>query len=301
MKSYYRLIAEGDNISSSISLTRKILKTSIHERLKMHLWGIEFNLLPIKDQFSRFSLLSDTRCPLCNFETESALHLFTQCHIIRVIWFSNHWNLRINKWQVQSPSHLIELFIDPPSSPQLDKEQRDEFLLFGALTLDMIWMWRNKVIYERSLPVKGQVNRSLWKLFLEHWWPKVPVLTRVPTRSNARWCCPNQGMLKLNCDVAIEDMSSCIAIVAKDWRGKLVFAISKKVNTNIPVQVETNAILLAVHVALNFSFCRCVIKSDCKVCIDAIKVGGNSVPWRLLNFVDSVKNVISDSDYVFFN
>ena len=108
-------------------------------------------------------------------------------------------------------------------------------------------------------------------------------------------------MLKLNCDVAIEDMSSCIAIVAKDWRRKLVFAISKKVNTNIPVQVETNAILLAVHVALNFSFCRCVIKSDCKVCIDAIKVGGNSVPWRLLNFVDSVKNVISDSDYVFFN
>ncbi|XP_075650206.1 uncharacterized protein LOC142620780 [Castanea sativa] len=127
------------------------------------------------------------------------------------------------------------------------------------------------------------------------------MLTRVPTRSNARWCCPNQGMLKLNFDVAIGDLSSCIAIVARDWRGKLVFAILKKVNTNIPVQAEANAILLAIHIAINFSFCNCVIESDCKVCIDAIKAGGNLIPWRLLNFADSIKNVISDYSHVSFN
>ena len=109
-------------------------------------------------------------------------------------------------------------------------------------------------------------------------------------------------MLKLNCDALVGDMSSCVAIIARDGRGKLVFAIFKKVNTNIPFQAEANAILLVVHIAaLNFSFCRCVIESDCNVCIDAIKVGGNLVPCRLLNFVDLVKNVISDSDHVFFN
>ena len=161
-------------------------------------------------------------------------------------------------------------------------------------------MWRNKAINERSLPVEGQVNRSIQKLFFENWWPKVPVLTSVPTRNSARWCCPSQGMLKLNCDVAVGDLSSCIAIVVRDWRGKLVFAISKKVNTNIPVQAKANAILLAVHIALNFSFCNCIIESDCKVCIDAIRVGGKLIPWRLLNFVDSFKNVISDYGHVFF-
>ena len=194
----------------------------------------------------------DTSYPLCNVETESALHLFTHCHIARAIWFGSRWNIRINRWQVQSSSHLIEILIDPPPSLQLDKEQRNEFLLFGALTLDMIWMWRNKAINERSLPVEGQVDRSIQKLFFENWWPKVPVLTSVPTRNSARWCCPSQGMLKLNCDVAVGDLSSCIAIVVRDWRGKLVFAISKKVNTNILVQVEAKAILLAVHIALNF-------------------------------------------------
>ena len=53
-------------------------------------------------------------------------------------------------------------------------------------------------------------------------------------------------MLKLNYDAAVGDLSSCIAIVAKDWRGELVFAIFKKDNTNIPIRVEVHAILFAV-------------------------------------------------------
>ena len=81
-------------------------------------------------------------------------------------------------------------------------------------------------------------------------------------------------MLKLNCDAAVGDLSSCIAVVARDWRGMLVFAISKKVNTNIPVQAEANAILLAAHIVLNFSCCNCIIESDCNVCIDAIRASG---------------------------
>ncbi|KAK9993695.1 hypothetical protein SO802_023398 [Lithocarpus litseifolius] len=85
------------------------------------------------------------------------------------------------------------------------------------------------------------------------------------------------------------------------WRGNLVFAISKKVNTNVPVQAEAFAILLAVHIAINFSCCSCIIESDCKVCIDAINSGGNLVPWRLLNFVESVKYVISGYNHVSFN
>ena len=152
------------------------------------------------------------------------------------------------------------------------------------LTLDMIWMRRNKAINGSSLSLEGQVNRSIQKLYLEHWRPKVPVLASVPTRNNAKWCCPSQGMLKLNCDAAVGDLSSCIAVVTRDWRGQLVFAISQKVNTNIPVQAKANAILLAVHFVLNFSFCNCIIESDCKVCIDAIRVGGNWEVYSLENF-----------------
>ena len=57
-----------------------------------------------------------------------------------------------------------------------------------------------------------------------------------------------------------------------------MFAISKKVNTNITIQAEANAILLAVRIALNSSFCNCIIESDCKVCIDAIRASGKLIP-----------------------
>ena len=138
MKSCYYLISEGDNSYGSVSLTRNIWKASTHERLKMHLWRIAFNPLPTRDKLSEFSPSSDTSWALCNAGTESALHRFTHCHIARAIWFGSHWNIRIDSWHVQSPSHLIELLIDPPPSLQLDKEQRNEFLLFGALALDLI-------------------------------------------------------------------------------------------------------------------------------------------------------------------
>ena len=38
-------------------------------------------------------------------------------------------------------------------------------------------------------------------------------------------------------------------MVARDWRGTLVFPYSKRVNTNIPVQAEAEAVFWALHLA----------------------------------------------------
>ena len=47
---------------------------------------------------------------------------------------------------------------------------------------------------------------------------------------------------KINCDAAVGSDKSFIAIVARDWRGELVFAYTKQVETNVPVQAEAEAI-----------------------------------------------------------
>ena len=54
----------------------------------------------------------------------------------------------------------------------------------------------------------------------------------------------------MNCDSAIGENNSYIAIVARDWRGALVFALSKRVETNVPVQVEAEAINWATQLAV---------------------------------------------------
>lgn len=56
---------------------------------------------------------------------------------------------------------------------------------------------------------------------------------------------PNQRILKLHCDVAMGDNSAYVAVVARYQRGELVFANSKKVDTNIHVQVDAKTICWA--------------------------------------------------------
>ena len=50
----------------------------------------------------------------------------------------------------------------------------------------------------------------------------------------------------INCDAAVGKFDLAIAMIARDWRGNLVFAYSIKVNTNIPVQVEAKTLRLVV-------------------------------------------------------
>jgi hypothetical protein len=49
-----------------------------------------------------------------------------------------------------------------------------------------------------------------------------------------------------------------IAVVARDWRGSLVFACSKKVNTNVPVQAEAEALRWSACLALDWNLSNVV-------------------------------------------
>ena len=68
---------------------------------------------------------------------------------------------------------------------------------------------------------------------------------------------------------------SFIVIVARDWKGVLIFSLSRWVETNLPFQVKVEAI--------NFEcgFENVEVESDAKACIEALKVPTNSVSWRI--------------------
>ena len=51
-----------------------------------------------------------------------------------------------------SPIQLIKYLLDPPLSLQFDKAQKEDLLIFGALAIDRIWKWRNKVVHENLQP-----------------------------------------------------------------------------------------------------------------------------------------------------
>ena len=80
-----------------------------------------------------------------------------------------------------------------------------------------------------------------------------------------------------------------IAVVARNWRGSLVFSLSKKVYTNVPVQAEAEALRWSVYLAMDKFFSNIVFESDSQICIRAISQVDTSPPWRIQGLISDIK------------
>ena len=88
-----------------------------------------------------------------------------------------------------------------------------------------------------------------------------------------------------HCDAAVGSDKSFTAIVTRDWRGELVFAHTKWVETNVPVQAEAEAINWASQQVISHNISHALIESDSKVCIEALQELDSHVPWRISTII----------------
>ena len=58
--------------------------------------------------------------------------------------------------------------------------------------------------------------------------------------------------------------------MARDWRGDLVFACSKKAKTTFPLQAEAKAVRWAITLAARLEADSVIIETDSKFCHDSI-------------------------------
>ena len=63
---------------------------------------------------------------------------------------------------------------------------------------------------------------------------------------------------------------SSLALVARDWRGDLVFACSQKAKTTFPFQAKAKAVRWALSLATKLEAENVIIETDSKICHDAI-------------------------------
>ncbi len=82
---------------------------------------------------------------------------------------------------------------------------------------------------------------SLWKIansWADHWRAQPFSIATLLKKTCGLWQRPNMGVIKVNSDAAVGKNWLSVAVVARDWRGEVVFAYSKKINTTIPFQAE---------------------------------------------------------------
>uniref|UniRef100_A0A2N9J298 CCHC-type domain-containing protein n=1 Tax=Fagus sylvatica TaxID=28930 RepID=A0A2N9J298_FAGSY len=193
-------------------------------------------------------------CPLCACVLESVVHLFWECSLARALWFGS-LDIRTEFFQLSSIMDIVELLI-----------------LMGIL---------------------NTVMKNLHLLKTEHGTPSIHS-SGVPTSSSGQvcWRLPEQEFIKINCDAAVRSRFSSIAVVTRDWRGNLVFAFSKKVNTIIPLQAKAEALLWAGQLASSHELGKVILKSDCKLVVDASVVDA-CIPWNIWSTMLDVSSLLA--------
>ena len=117
------------------------------------------------------------------------------------------------------------------------------------------------------------------------------VITREHAMRNARWTRPEQRVIKINCDAAVNQNKSYVAIVAREWGGTLVCPMSKRVEIIIPLQAEAEAINWATQQALKLDAYSVIVESvhsDAKVCAEAIQKQNRDDTIRLAHLSQNI-------------
>jgi hypothetical protein len=188
----------------------------------------------------------------------------------------------------------VDFVVRPPHDLFLDKSQQDQFTLYAALLIDYVWSLRNKVVHGGDKPNRDDLGRGLWNRFFEHW-SMLSKSDKIPSsylKEDIHWMRPVRNGIKLNCDAAVGVNGSVVAGIARDWRGSLVFAFVFKVNTNLPIQAEAEALRMAASIVIEHNLHSVCLESDCKSCIDGLLDSNIAVPWQIVNLVKEIRALV---------
>ena len=211
----------------------------------------------------------------------------------RALWFGSYWGVKVNELDFDNQSQLVEFIINPPKDMGSDQDQRDCFTLLGVLLLELIWKMRNKVVHEGEKISIEKMHRGLNRIFLEHWSVIKGKQPKEKAKHVSHWSRPAHGTTKINCDAAVGKNHSVLSIIARDWRGNLVFAHSKKAYTNVPVQAKAETLHWAIWVASQCNLQKVVIEGDSKICLEAIIKNGPEIPWKIDPIIKDIWSIAS--------
>lgn len=161
VKSAHHLVLSIASTTKEIILNipwRKIWNLKIHDRHKLLLSKILWDILPTRERLRRFiPSLPSINCPLCNESEEALLHLFIECPISRILWNHSKWPLNLSSLGVNSMSEWFQYIIHPKQKLDLASQEEHPFKIFPGLILDFIWRLRNDQIHNpKDLSLQNQ-------------------------------------------------------------------------------------------------------------------------------------------------
>ncbi|XVE84743.1 hypothetical protein DITRI_Ditri17bG0037400 [Diplodiscus trichospermus] len=208
---------------------RMIWSTNLFPKVKIFMWHLLHNILPLRSNLVRRGLAVPTDCCSCRDNYESAFHVFFECAMARSPW------MLVGGW--------IAEFVD----------QWADHVVFW------LRLWTPGHIVTRTIALKNEVEAGLDLLYGER-----HVLNNgihvVP-----RWNLPVAAQLKMNMDAAYQSSLERVTLgfVLRNSMGEIVFCACIRLGQLPSVMyAETLTILFALEVAWEQGFSSLMVESD---------------------------------------
>lgn len=274
---------QGASSSSSIpkQVWKLIWKISVPQKIKMFLWKLCNNSLPVKENLRKRKVLSSGFCPFCHFPVETIEHSLLLCDWTRMVWLASQIQCVPN---IEHITRLDLWLLQRIEAGHSDQETKVFYQISIVCFLWAIWKERSQAFHEGRNPnpwAALQMANLIINDYFSHWC-KQKLGTRPCASllvSNKMWRPPPSGALKINTDACFdrEKRVAQAGIVIRDENGKLLGGHTKKYPTYSPMMAEALAVREALALALNCNMGKTFIETDCqevvRACRNEIKVG----------------------------
>lgn len=225
VKSGYRLLIRGQShlqqaLANPMTLSTKnffsdLWPLQLPEKIKIIMWKFYKKFVPTYSNLNKRHISPPTLCPLCHTDLETIDHLLRFCPIICQIWNSLHLFVPPTSKHPKYMTWLVDFF-------QVADERSKKLM---TLSIMAILFARNKLNHEG---LRQTVQEMV--VFILGYLAEIESLDSAKNPNHApsqsRWRPPNQGLIKINFDLAFNfhEKTSILGVIARNEDGLIMGA-----------------------------------------------------------------------------
>lgn len=165
---------------------------------KNFMWRACHNILPTRENLLRRKIITDSRCPICGIEVETANHILWSCPLASDVWSARERFFHKNNYLDGDFLQLVE---------KIYEKGGREMLNVFARQAKGIWMRRNGVIHGEVLTDPNELARITTQAlndFHQANQAEAHIILQERITPNELWVKPTEGCDKINWDVGMD-------------------------------------------------------------------------------------------------